>query len=113
MIDEDILPNSLEKNWSVDDVEVAFKMIVDDGYTTTRFDSLVKNLDNNQALYELIFHIVINGKSLNFTIADPMINLAHLYGILTSSEQGRCKIHNRIFEQRIYAYMISKSMQTQ
>jgi hypothetical protein len=112
-IDEDIIPNRAEKNWSVDDVEAAFKMIVDNGYTTTLFDSLIKNLENNRELYELIFHIVINGKSLDFTIANPMINLAHLYGILIASELGRCKIHNRIFEQRIYAYMISKFMQTQ
>jgi len=113
-IGEDILPNRIDKNWYVADVETAFKMIVNDGYTTTLFDSLTKNLENNRELYELIFHIVINGKTLNFTIADPMINLAHLYGILIASkEQGRCQIHNRIFEQRIYAYMISKSMRTQ
>ncbi|TGO03116.1 hypothetical protein PN36_12180 [Candidatus Thiomargarita nelsonii] len=98
-IDEDIIPNRAEKNGSVDDVEAAFKMIVDNGYTTTLFDSLVKNLENNRELYDLIFHFVINGKSLEFTIANPMINLAYLYGILTASEQGRCQIHNRIFEQ--------------
>ncbi|MEK8015412.1 MAG: AAA-like domain-containing protein [Candidatus Parabeggiatoa sp.] len=113
LIDEEILPNRLEKNWFVDDVEIAFKMIVDEGYTTTLFDSLVKNLENNQELYELIFHLAINGKSLKFTIANPVINLAHLYGILKPNERGHCQIHNRIFEQRIYAYMISKSMQTQ
>ena len=113
LIDEEIIPNRTEKNWSVADVEAAFKMIVDEAYTTTLFDSLVKNLENNQALYELIFHLVINGKSFKFTIANPVINLAHLYGILKPSERGHCQIHNRIFEQRIYAYMISKSMQTQ
>jgi len=112
-IDEEIVPNRLEKNWSVFDVEIAFKMIVDEGYTTTLFDSLVKNLENNQELYELIFHIVINGKNPHFTIADPIINLAHLYGILRPSERGHCQIHNRIFEQRIYAYMMSKFMRTQ
>jgi len=112
-IDEEIIPSRLEKNWSVDDVEAAFKMIVDDAYTTTLFDSLIKNLENHRELYELIFHIVINGKSFNFTIANPVINLAHLYGILRPSERGHCHIYNRIFEQRIYAYMISKSMQTQ
>jgi hypothetical protein len=112
-IDEDIVPNRAEKNWSVDDVEAAFKMIVEEGYTTTLFDSLTKNLENNRELYELIFHIVINGKSLDFSIANPMINLAYLYGILIPSEQKRCKIHNRIFEQRIYAYMMSKFMLTQ
>jgi hypothetical protein len=113
LIDEDILPNRLEKNWFVEDVETAFKMIVDEGYTTTLFDSLVKNLENNQELYELIFYIVINGKNFNFTIANPVINLAHLYGILKPSARRHCQIHNRIFEQRIYAYMLSKSLQTQ
>jgi hypothetical protein len=113
LIDEEMLPNRLEKNWFVEDIETAFKMIVDEAYTTTLFDSLIKNLENNQELYELIFHLVINGKSLNFTIANPVINLAHLYGILKASDTGHCQIHNRIFEQRIYAYMLSKSMQTQ
>ncbi len=112
-IDEEIIPNRVDKNWSVDDVEAAFKMIVADRYTTTLFDSMTKNLENNQELYEIIFLMVINGKSFNFTIADPMINLAHLYGILIPSEQGHCQIHNRIFEQRIYAYMMSKFMRTQ
>jgi hypothetical protein len=112
LIDEEILPNRLEKNWSVEDVEAAFKMIVDEGYTTTLFDSLAILLENNQELYELIFHLVINGNSLKFTILNPVINLAHLYGILKPHERGHCQIHNRIFEQRIYAYMMSKAMQT-
>jgi len=113
LIDEEILPPRTNKNWSLEDVETAFKMIVDEGYTTTLFDSLTKNLENNRELYELIYHIVINGKSLKFTITNPMINLAYLYGILIPSEHKRCKIHNRIFEQRIYAHMMSKFMQTQ
>ena len=112
-IDEEIVPNRLDKNWSVDDVEAAFKMIVKESYTTTLFDSLIKNLENNLELYELIFHIVINGKHLNFTIANPVINLAHLYGILKPTALEHCQIHNRIFEQRIYAYMLSKSLQNQ
>ncbi len=108
LIDEKIIPTRQNQNWTVDDVEAAFKMIVNGSYTTTLFDSLTKNLENNQDLHEFIFEIVINGQSKNFTIANPTINLGHLYGILTPSAQGRCKIHNRIFEQRIYDYMMSK-----
>jgi len=105
---EDIVPARQDQNWTVDDVEAAFKMIVNGAYTTTLFDSLTKNLENNPDLYELIFEMVINGQSKNFTIANPIINLGYLYGILTPSEQGQCKIHNRIFEQRIYDYLMSK-----
>ncbi len=112
-IDETIIVNRADKNWSLDDVESAFKLIAADGYTTTLFDSLAKNLENNPDLYEFIFQIVINGKRFTFTISDPIINLGHLYGIITESAQGRCKIHNRIFEQRIYAYMISKLNRTE
>ncbi len=105
---EDIVPARQDQNWTVADVEAAFKMIVNGAYTTTLFDSLTKNLENNSDLYEFIFEIVINGQSKNFTIANPIINLGHLYGILTPSEHGQCKIHNRIFEQRIYDYLMSK-----
>ncbi len=111
-IDEDIVPQREEKNWSVADVDAAFKMIADEGYTTTLFDSLAKNLENNRKLYELISQIVINGVSFPFTITNPVISLGHLYGILAPSEQGRCRIHNRIFEQRIYAHIMSEMLQT-
>ncbi len=107
-IDEDIIPARHDKIWTVDDVEAAFKLMVNKAYTTTLFDSLIKNLENNEDLYELVFQVIINGKNFDFTIADPMINLAHLYGILVPSAQGHCQVHNRIFEQRIYDYMLSK-----
>ncbi len=111
-IDEDIVPQRDDKNWSAADAEAAFRMIVNEGYTMTLFDSLAKNLENNPELYELVFQIVINGHSLPFVITNPVINLGHLYGIIAPSEQGRCQIHNRIFEQRIYIHMMSKLLQT-
>lgn len=110
-IDEDILPHRADKNWYVEDVEAAFKMIVDESYTTTLFDSLAKNLENNRDLYTLVSQIALNGESLPFTITNPVINLGHLYGILVPSPQGQCQIHNRIFEQRIYAHLMSEILQ--
>ncbi len=107
-IDEKIVFPREDKNWSVTDVEAAFRMIVNGGYTSTLFDSLTKNLENNKGLYDLIFQMIISGDCFDFVIADPVINLGHLYGIIVQSEQGRCRIHNRIFEQRIYSYMMSK-----
>lgn len=111
-IDEQIVPQRSDPNWTVADVEAAFAMIVDDAYTTTLFDSLTKNLESYPELYDLVFQIAINGQRLNFAIADPIINLGHMVGILNRSAQKYCQIHNRIFEQRIYAYMLSKAMRT-
>ncbi|QTA78905.1 AAA ATPase-like domain-containing protein, GxxExxY domain-containing [Desulfonema limicola] len=108
-IDEKIIAGRMDKNWYPGDVETSFKMIVDEAYTTTLFDSLIKNLENNKNLYDNVFHIVINGRKIPFNITVPVINLGHLYGIFTPSPEG-CKIHNRIFEQRIYSYMITKML---
>ncbi len=111
-IDEEIMPRREEQNWFVADVETAFRMITDEAYTTTLFDSLAKNLENNRELYEMVSRIVINGESFPFTIADPVVSLGFMYGIVVPSEQGRCRIHNRIFEQRIYAHIMCGLLRT-
>lgn len=111
-IAEDIIPRRDDKNWSVTDVDAAFKMIVDKGYTTTLFDSLTKNLENNQNLYDTVFNLIINGQHIPFDIEVPVINLGYMYGIFKNMPQG-CQIHNRIYEQRIYSYMLTKLLTSQ
>jgi len=106
-IDEKIIPKKNDKKWLVSDVEHAFTMIVDKSYSATLFESMIKNLENNKALYNLVSNIVINGNQIPFDIEVPIINLGHLYGIIKNSAEG-CQIHNRIFEQRIYSYMMTK-----
>lgn len=112
-IDEDIAPGREEKTWRVDDVDAAFRMVTDGGYTTTLFDSLVKNLENDSELNDLVFRITINGEKIPFSIADPVTNLGSLFGIVTPSDNGLCRIHNRIFEQRTYEQMVSKAIRKQ
>ena len=108
-IDERILPSRQAQNWRVEDVDDAFKLIVNGAYSTTLFDSLTKNLEHHPELYAKVFDLVINGKSFPFNPQVPVIHLGQLYGILAPSEEG-CKIHNRIFEQRIYDYMATKAL---
>ena len=110
-IDEAIAPTRDDPTWHLADVDAAFAMIAKDSYTTTLFDSLTKHLENDSELYETVFQLVMNGMPMTFTIADPMIALGYLYGILAESH-GQCVIHNRIYEQRIYAYMLSKHLRT-
>ncbi|RLC15494.1 MAG: AAA family ATPase [Deltaproteobacteria bacterium] len=111
-IDEQIIPPREDRNWSVSDVDEAFRMITDEGYTTTIFDSLTKNLENNAELYDTVLDMVINGRTTGFNISDPVIALGHLYGVFSKTDDRRCRIHNRIYEQRIYAYTMSKSART-
>lgn len=106
VIDEQLLPEG-ELLWDSALVETAFRYLVDEGYSTTLFDDMVKNLENNPELYDLVFDISFNGNQPRFNLLDPLINQGVLYGILRQ-DQGRCIIHNRIFEQKIYDYILSK-----
>lgn len=105
-IDETILPDRPEPDWSVSDVDAAFALIARESYSTTLFDSLAKNLENDPELYETVFQIIMNGERLTFTTTNPVIHRAHLYGILVESG-GQCVVHNRVYEQKIYAHMLS------
>lgn len=111
-IDEDLLPARQNRDWSVSDVDAAVAMIVNEGYTTTLFDSLIKNLENQPELYDNVFNIVINGQKIPFNVNAPVIHLGVLYGILAPSPEG-CRIHNRIYEQRIYNYLLAKVLTAQ
>lgn len=105
-IDEDIIRNRDNKNWLLNDVETAFKTITNGGYTNTLFDSIAKNLQNNEELYRFIYEIVIENRKKAFQINDKMVYLAKTHALIRN-ENGECAIHNRIFEQRIYNLMLS------
>ncbi|MCP4153260.1 MAG: AAA family ATPase, partial [bacterium] len=107
IVDEEILPGRENKNWSEVDVEEAFKRLVNESYSTTNFDDMIKNLENNPELYDLVFKLIMDGDSVSFNIANPVINLGNLLGILSDSDNG-AGIHNKIYQQRIYNYMSSK-----
>lgn len=107
IIDEDILPDRKEKEWCEKDINEAFERLVSDDYTTTNFDDVYKNLENNKDLYDLVYKIIMDGEKISFNIGNPVIGLGSLLGILASSPGG-IVIHNRVYEQRIYNYMSSK-----
>jgi hypothetical protein len=86
-------------------VQKAVNIIVDE--KNMLFDDIYKNLENNEELYQTIYDILISGKSYNFNLGNPTINLAHIYGILTN-KNGLAIISNIIFETIIYSYFISK-----
>jgi len=81
--------------------------LVQESYTNTLFDDLSKHLNNNPDLYKLVFNIVINGKKITFNASNPILGLAHTFGILRRDERGLCRTNNRVFEKRIYDLMLS------
>jgi len=106
IIAEKILPSKAEKTWSLADIEHAVQLLLKE--SNTNFDSLIKNLENNPALYQLVYRTIIDGEAIPFNPDEPLINLGRMYGLFKAN--GRLKIHNRIYEQRIYNYMTVKSL---
>ncbi len=106
-IDETVKTKRENKNWTLADVEQGYYLLVDDSYTTTLFDSIIKELENSEELYDFIYTIVIGGELKSYVIHNPVISLFSMYGIIREKD-NKCVIHNRVFEQKLYSYMMTK-----
>jgi hypothetical protein len=106
IIAEDLLPQKKDKKWTVLDLERAIQLLLKEN--NTNFDSLIKNLENNKDLYELVYRIIIQGENIPFNQHEPVISLGRLYGIFKWN--GTLSVHNRIYEQCIYNFMIAKTI---
>ena len=107
IIAEEILPKTGAKEWTEADVNKAFQLILRKG-GITNFDTLIKNLQEYPALYDLVFSVVVDGAVMDYREDSPLINLGTLHGIFAASEEGTLMIHNRIYRERIANYMISE-----
>ncbi|BBE31491.1 hypothetical protein OSSY52_16320 [Tepiditoga spiralis] len=102
IIDEEMM---VEKEWTDEVLQDAVKIILKK--QNTNFESLIKNLENNEDIYNLVYKIIIDGKEVKYNMYNPIINLCLMYGIL-KNENGTLKVQNKIYEQLIYDYMASK-----
>ncbi|OAA83193.1 AAA-like domain-containing protein [Clostridium ljungdahlii] len=103
IIDEKIMPEGSLK-WEKEYMDMAVKKIL--GESNTNFDSLIKNIENNSKLKEMVKNLIIDGNKINYNISNPIINMGMLYGIF-KNEDNNLEINNRIYEQLIYDYMSS------
>ncbi len=105
IIDEQLLPGKTKKEWTAQDLEAAVQIALKKD--NTNFKSLIKNLQNNPELYEIVFKMVMNQGDFSFNPDNPLIDFGVVYGIFRE-DRGKTRIHNRIYEQRIYNYMASR-----
>ena len=104
MMDEDVLPTKEVEEWTENDLEWCVRQTVAE--SNTNFDSLIKNLENNPELYDLVYDIAIGGQNIAFNYHEPVNNLGILHGIF--AKQNRLAIHNRIYSEVIINYMTAK-----
>jgi hypothetical protein len=105
MLDEGDSPLQNEREWTDFDLEIAVQELIKQ--ENTNFDALIKNLENNEELYQLIYQIAVNNQGISFNIHNPIIKIAVLYGIITE-KTGKASIHNRVYNELIVNYMTNK-----
>jgi hypothetical protein len=102
IIDEEIMIEENRKRWDNTDIELAVNRLLKE--QNTNFDSVVKNLENNKDLYEIVKKITLSGDKVEFNIYNSVIDLGIMHGIFKTA----CpfvRIHNRVYEELIYNYM--------
>jgi hypothetical protein len=105
MMDEKILPTKEILEWTLNDLDLAVKDLAKEH--NTNFDNLIKNLENNAHLYQLVYKILIDSEQEDYNIYDPIVNMGLMHGVF---KNGRgIRIHNKIYEELIYHYMTSKT----
>jgi hypothetical protein len=109
IVDEDIMSKKLERIWTDFDIEIAADKLIRAERSTTNFDTLIKNLENNAELYDLIYRLVIEGEFVPYNLHAPVVNFALQHGIVSDSPEG-LMIQNRIYREVIANYMTVKAI---
>ncbi|MGL4741281.1 MAG: GxxExxY protein, partial [Sarcina sp.] len=104
IVDEKILENQ-KKNWEVEDIYKSIKILLTEH--NTLFDDLIKNIENNKDLNELMFDIIINGEEKSFNIYNKVISIGAMFGYFRE-EDYKVAISNRIFKEILYNYFSSE-----
>lgn len=92
------------RQWAAWNVDHAEKQLLSDN--NTLLDDLVKNVENNKELKQIIVNVLLEGKRLLCVKSDPVIHLGMMFGILADKEGMVC-ISNIIFETYLYNHMIA------
>lgn len=94
------------RKWTVDNLRRAEKEILKS--RNTLFDDLIKNVENNSELKKLIVNILNCGYTQSYTLADPVIQLGVMLGILAERDHN-VAISNVMFETYLYDYLVNAS----
>jgi len=72
VIDEEILKDN-KKPWLIQEIQKAVKIIINE--KNMLFDDLIKNMENNNELYDCIYNVLILNINQVFNINNPIIEL--------------------------------------
>jgi len=99
------IDEELDNDWTINGVQKAVRFILIE--QSTLFDDMFKNVKSNAELRDILYSIVVNGKSFAFNSDNSGMELGLLFGILAQKNE-KIAIHNRIFEIRITNYFATE-----
>jgi hypothetical protein len=99
------IEKDLNGDWTLNGVQKAVRLILLE--QSTLFNDLFKNVKSNSELRDILYSIVINGKSFTFNSDNPGMELGLMFGILAQKNE-KIAVHNRIFEIRITNYFATE-----
>lgn len=92
------------KEWTIQNVRNAAKALLKS--KNTLFDDLIKNVENHEDLKQLIVNILYHGAVQSFSLANPVIEVGVMFGILKEKDH-MAAVSNVIFETYLYDYTVS------
>ena len=92
--------------WTVEGVQSAVKIVALE--KSVLKDDIFKNMENNKAIYEFMYKLLIVGSNLRASLFDPLIERCVMFGFITVDSQGKPVISNKLFEMAMTDYFISK-----
>ncbi|MBI4648285.1 MAG: AAA family ATPase [Bacteroidia bacterium] len=104
-VDEILLPVKNKEAWTIQDIDIAVKNITEE--RNTNFDSLLKNIINNNELYLYLMDIISGNLVHSYNPHDEMVVMGEIYGFLKNSA-SKVVFHNKIYEEVISNFIISK-----
>jgi hypothetical protein len=99
------IEEELNRDWTLQGVQNSVRKIILE--QSTLFDDLFKNVKSNSEFRDILYSIVINGKSFSFNSDNSGMELGLMFGILDQKNE-KLVIHNRIFEIRITNYFATE-----
>lgn len=99
-----IIDEYLRQDWTIRGVQKAAQQILRE--KNTLFDDVIKNIENNPDLKALVYEILVEGRTVNYN--PDAYEQGLMYGIFTEKD-GKLAIHNTLFEERIYNYLLEQS----
>jgi Predicted AAA-ATPase. len=96
-----IIDERLDKQWDLDGIQAAVKEILNE--KSTLFDDVIKNIRNNGDIRRAVYNLLIKGQSITYNY--DAYEKGIMYGLFAKKD-GKLVMHNKIFEERIYNYLL-------